>query len=296
VSARRFAEELRGNVLRGYRRLLAHVAPDLTAKLKAARLHLPLHGFAGQPGFLRRPWGAGWALVGDAAYFKDPITAHGISDALRDAELLARAIVQGRDAALADYEHTRDALSTRLFEVTDRVAFAATPIFEAVDLAAVRAREVATGEAGQRPADDVVGSTEMIIRTLREAPSGSGWAVGTEFNLVNRLARQMTDKKIVILSKDFCICATMYRISPQNLAWALDSIVEGRPNGMPGYGGRLTVQQVWQLVSYVQSMSGQLRKDVRPGRSDNLYLGQSEQARRAQPSPRLEPARAPAPR
>lgn len=74
------------------------------------------------------------------------------------------------------------------------------------------------------------------------------------------------------------------------------SIVEGRPNGMPGYGGRLTVQQVWQLVSYVQSMSGQLRKDVRPGRSDNLYLGQSEQARRAQPSPRLEPARAPAPR
>jgi flavin-dependent dehydrogenase len=71
---------------------------------------------------LRRPWGAGWALVGDAAYFKDPITAHGISDALRDAELLARAIMQGGDAALADYEYTRDALSTRLFEVTDRVA------------------------------------------------------------------------------------------------------------------------------------------------------------------------------
>jgi flavin-dependent dehydrogenase len=122
VSARRFAEELRGNVLRGYRRLLAHIAPDLTAKLKAARLHLPLRGFGGQPGFLRRPWGAGWALVGDAAYYKDPITAHGISDALRDAELLARAIVRGGDAALADYEHTRDALSTRLFEVTDRVA------------------------------------------------------------------------------------------------------------------------------------------------------------------------------
>jgi menaquinone-9 beta-reductase len=122
VSARRFAQELRGNVLRGYRLLLAKVAPELTEKLKKARLALPLRGFAGQPGYFRRPWGAGWALVGDAAYFKDPITAHGISDALRDAELLARAIVHGGDAALADYEHTRDALSTRLFEVTDRVA------------------------------------------------------------------------------------------------------------------------------------------------------------------------------
>jgi 2-polyprenyl-6-methoxyphenol hydroxylase-like FAD-dependent oxidoreductase len=60
--------------------------------------------------------------VGDAAYFKDPITAHGISDALRDAELLARAVERGGDAALAGYEASRDALSTRLFEVTDRIA------------------------------------------------------------------------------------------------------------------------------------------------------------------------------
>ena len=78
-------------------------------------------------------------------------------------------------------------------------------------------------------AADFVGSTEMIIRTLREAPAGSSWAVGTEYHLVNRLARTLTDKKIVILSKDFCMCATMYRISPQNLLWALDRIVEGDP-------------------------------------------------------------------
>ena len=76
-------------------------------------------------------------------------------------------------------------------------------------------------------AADVVGSTETIIRTLREAPAGSRWAVGTEYNLVNRLARQMTDKKIAILSNDFCICATMYRISPQNLLWALERLVAG---------------------------------------------------------------------
>jgi quinolinate synthase len=76
-------------------------------------------------------------------------------------------------------------------------------------------------------AADVVGSTETIIRTLREAPAGSHWAVGTEFNLVNRLAHQMPEKKIAILSKDFCICATMYRISPQNLLWALERLADG---------------------------------------------------------------------
>ena len=66
--------------------------------------------------------GPGWALVGDAGYFKDPLTAHGITDALRDAELLARAVVTGTDGALAAYEAARDDLSLGLFEVTDRLA------------------------------------------------------------------------------------------------------------------------------------------------------------------------------
>jgi 2-polyprenyl-6-methoxyphenol hydroxylase-like FAD-dependent oxidoreductase len=60
--------------------------------------------------------------VGDAGYFKDPLTAHGITDALRDAELLARAIVRGTAAAFADYETTRHDLSLRLFELTDEIA------------------------------------------------------------------------------------------------------------------------------------------------------------------------------
>jgi flavin-dependent dehydrogenase len=71
---------------------------------------------------MRRSHGPGWALVGDAGYFKDPITAHGISDALRDAELLARAVSRGSDSALAAYESTRDELSLRLFEITDAIA------------------------------------------------------------------------------------------------------------------------------------------------------------------------------
>ena len=76
-------------------------------------------------------------------------------------------------------------------------------------------------------AADEVGSTEHIIRVLAEAPAGSRWAVGTEYHLVNRLARLHRDKGIAILSKDFCLCATMYRISPQNLLWVLESLLEG---------------------------------------------------------------------
>jgi len=75
---------------------------------------------------------------------------------------------------------------------------------------------------------DEVGSTEHIIRVLEEAPPGSIWSVGTEYHLVNRLARRHRDKKISILSKDFCLCATMYRISPQNLLWALENLLEGK--------------------------------------------------------------------
>jgi 2-polyprenyl-6-methoxyphenol hydroxylase-like FAD-dependent oxidoreductase len=122
VSARRFAEEAPVDVAGAYRRFLAEAAPDLARRLGEARLEGPLRGFPGQPGYLRRSWGPGWALVGDAAYFKDPISAHGISDALRDAELLARAVEAGNDDALAAYEARRDDLSGTLFEATDRIA------------------------------------------------------------------------------------------------------------------------------------------------------------------------------
>jgi menaquinone-9 beta-reductase len=81
-----------------------------------------LRGFPGQPAFLRRPHGPGWALVGDAGYFKDPLTAHGITDALRDAELLARAALDGNRAAFARYEAERDALARPLVEVAERIA------------------------------------------------------------------------------------------------------------------------------------------------------------------------------
>jgi flavin-dependent dehydrogenase len=105
-----------------YQEVLAEAAPELARAVGRARLERKLWSFPGAPGFLRRAWGPGWALVGDAGYFKDPLTAHGITDALRDAELLARAILAGGDEALASYQAARDAVSLGLFEVTDRIA------------------------------------------------------------------------------------------------------------------------------------------------------------------------------
>ena len=74
---------------------------------------------------------------------------------------------------------------------------------------------------------DLNGSTEFIIKAIEEAPAGSAWAVGTEVNLVQRLAKQHPDKDIRLLAPDLCMCATMYRIAPQNLAWVLDSLLRG---------------------------------------------------------------------
>jgi quinolinate synthase len=74
---------------------------------------------------------------------------------------------------------------------------------------------------------DLNGSTEFIIKTLEMAESGSKWAIGTEVNLVNRLIERFPDKHIQLLAPDLCMCATMYRIAPQNLAWVLESLVVG---------------------------------------------------------------------
>ena len=74
---------------------------------------------------------------------------------------------------------------------------------------------------------DLDGSTSFIIKTVENAPSGSKWAIGTEVNLVNRLAQRFPDKEIHLLAPDLCMCATMYRIAPQNLGWAMENLLDG---------------------------------------------------------------------
>ncbi|WP_134738710.1 quinolinate synthase NadA [Nocardioides sp. 503] len=74
---------------------------------------------------------------------------------------------------------------------------------------------------------DLVGSTEFIIKTIEAAPAGSTWAIGTELNLVKRLAQDHPDKNIVFLEKNVCYCSTMNRIDLPHLVWALESLVNG---------------------------------------------------------------------
>jgi quinolinate synthase len=76
---------------------------------------------------------------------------------------------------------------------------------------------------------DAIGSTEGILKTVRESPAGSRWAVGTELNMVSRMARELApERQVVSLDDCFCVCSTMARIDPPHLLWALENLVEGR--------------------------------------------------------------------
>ena len=103
-------------------------APDQRDRLADARRVGRFHGWPGATGYLRRPWGPGWALVGDAGYFKDPISTHGMTDAVRDADLLTTALLavlggeRDERTAFGEYRLRRDTVSRRLFKVTDQIA------------------------------------------------------------------------------------------------------------------------------------------------------------------------------
>ncbi len=125
------AERIAASAREGEQRFwlpLREAAPEIVEQVAAAERTSRWHGWPGHRGFHRQSWGPGWALVGDAAHFKDPISAHGLTDAMRDAELLARAVddaLRGRvryDTALGRYQAARDALAFPLFKATDRIA------------------------------------------------------------------------------------------------------------------------------------------------------------------------------
>ena len=109
--------------------LLAAAGPALVARVRDRPSGLPGAGLVRIPGFARQSWGPGWALVGDAGYYKDPITSHGITDAFRDAALLADQVIAAlycrprpRSAPWRTTRRTREHLSRDLFEVTEGVA------------------------------------------------------------------------------------------------------------------------------------------------------------------------------
>jgi len=124
----RFLADGRSGLETEFYRILEQAAPEAAKRVRSARRSTPLRSFPGTPGFLRQPWGPGWALVGDAGHFKDPLSTHGMTAAMRDSELLARAIgstLRGElpeREALESYRLTRDHYSTGLLEISDRVA------------------------------------------------------------------------------------------------------------------------------------------------------------------------------
>jgi quinolinate synthase len=76
-------------------------------------------------------------------------------------------------------------------------------------------------------AADQIGSTEGIIKAIEAAPAGSEWAVGTEIHLVNRLGKAFSDRRVISLDPNVCVCTTMFRITPQHLLWALENLGAG---------------------------------------------------------------------
>jgi quinolinate synthase len=76
-------------------------------------------------------------------------------------------------------------------------------------------------------AADEIGSTEGIIKSVAASPAGSQWAVGTEIHLVNRLGKELKDRKVISLDSSVCVCTTMFRITPHHLLWVLENLAAG---------------------------------------------------------------------
>ncbi len=126
TSTSRFQRELAGDIRAGYLRLLKEVT-GADARLGALPPPSRLRAHPGRPSYARRPWGPGWALVGDAGQYLDPLSTHGMTDALRDAHLLGNAVgsvLCGEDevTAYSGYEARRDQIAGPMFSAVDQLA------------------------------------------------------------------------------------------------------------------------------------------------------------------------------
>lgn len=137
---------------------LSRTAPELAARLRTGRRTSPVTGMLRTPNYVRRAHGPGWALVGDAGYHRDALTGHGLSDAYRDADLLATAVhhaLRGAlhpDAALAGYQRQRDSALRRVFELTVALAaYPPLPEFVRLQKQLARALDTEACELADRP-------------------------------------------------------------------------------------------------------------------------------------------------
>lgn len=111
-------------------------------------------------------------------------------------------------------------------------------------------------------AADESGSTEMILKAVRQSEPGTVWAVGTEINLVKRLAAECADKTVFCLDPEICPCSTMYRIHPGFLCWAMESLARGElvnritvPEEVARWA-RLALQRMLEIGPAAASIAG----------------------------------------
>jgi 2-polyprenyl-6-methoxyphenol hydroxylase-like FAD-dependent oxidoreductase len=176
-------DRVRSDIERHFMDALDEV-PQLSARVRAGKRAERFRGTSELPNFYRRPYGPGWALVGDAGYHKNPITAEGITDAFRDAEFLADAIddaFSGRtpiDAALAEYERKRNDRAMPIYRLTcDLAKLEPPPAHMQKLMAALQGNEVQTGRfigtiAGTVPVSEFF-SPENVNRIMTAAAGAS---------------------------------------------------------------------------------------------------------------------------
>jgi 2-polyprenyl-6-methoxyphenol hydroxylase-like FAD-dependent oxidoreductase len=166
----RHADQIRGrtaSLAGAFDEMLVEAAPELAARLRGARRTSPVRGAGRLPNQVRQAFGPGWALVGDAGYHRDPVTGHGISDAFRDAELLAVALdgaLRGElyeTAALAGYQRQRNEALREIFAITCALAHY-PPSAEFVALQKRLSRAIET-EAASLAARPVPGPPQLAV-------------------------------------------------------------------------------------------------------------------------------------
>jgi len=134
VSMQRFRDEVRGDIAAAMPRVLKEVDPDLAARFVGARQIEPLRSFVGEPSFMRQAGGPGWALVGDAGVFTDPMSAHGMTSAFRDAELCAAAALSHLEGSTTEqeawrqYGAERDEIARPLIDIVDDIVAYVHPL------------------------------------------------------------------------------------------------------------------------------------------------------------------------
>jgi 2-polyprenyl-6-methoxyphenol hydroxylase-like FAD-dependent oxidoreductase len=176
AEARAYRADIEGNYLR-----TLDLVPEWGERVRDATRVEPFTG-GGVPNFFRRPYGPGWALVGDAGYTKDPITAQGMSDAFRDAELCAGAldaVLRGErpyGEAMAGYHAARDARGRPIFEFTTRLATLAPPPPEVQQLLGAVSGSPAASDAFAGVVAGTVSPDELFAPDNVAAIMGAGRA------------------------------------------------------------------------------------------------------------------------